>query len=52
MGGGRQVTVLNRVIRIGLIEKVRVEQILERGGIGVKQADIKGKIIPCKSKLQ
>ena len=52
-GGRRQNEVcIEKHDHRGLIEKMRVEQSLESSGVGVKQADIKGKIIPCKSKLQ
>ena len=47
---GQVVTVLNRVVRIDLIEKVTCEQRLE-GGEGVSQVGVWGKNSPAREKV-
>lgn len=46
MKGVGQAAVINRVMQVGLIGKVRFNQRCE-GGEGVSQANIGGKSIPC-----
>lgn len=49
--GGGMVMVLNRVVRVDLIEKVMCEQKLE-GGQGVSHVGVWGKSIPGREKAR